>query len=137
MGFYQADNLVAVAMYQHWHETWSNWPRSLPMRDQYFGWREGADLAGALLLQSLPLPLFILAILFGAPLCFLALSGGLLALRFARAVGRRTRLSQKTVDVLALAALRSARGAAHPSVRPQPPPYLAQPNLRPAQGRDV
>ncbi len=35
MGFYQADNLVAVAMYQHWHETWSNWPRSLPMRDQY------------------------------------------------------------------------------------------------------
>lgn len=87
VGFYEADHLVAVEMYQHWHETWSNWPRSLPMRDQYFGWREGTDLAGALALQSPPLPLFILGILFGAPLWVLALSGGLLALRLGVLLG--------------------------------------------------
>ena len=31
------------AMYDNWRETWHNWPRSLPMRDQYFGWRECWD----------------------------------------------------------------------------------------------
>ncbi|MET0585033.1 MAG: glycosyltransferase family 2 protein, partial [Candidatus Binatia bacterium] len=81
VGFYEADNLVDVAMYNHWRDTWGNWPRSLPMRDQYFGRREAAGLVGVLIFQALALPAFALGILFGAPPWFLALSGGLAALR--------------------------------------------------------
>jgi dolichol-phosphate mannosyltransferase len=81
VGFYEAEDLVDVTMYEHWRETWRNWPRSLPMRDQYFGWREAANLAGLLIFQALPLPLFVLGIVIGAPLGFLLLSGSLLALR--------------------------------------------------------
>lgn len=87
VGFYEADDLVEVKMYDHWRQTWRNWPRSLPMRDQYFGWREGADLAGALLLQSLPLPLFILGILFGVQSWLLGISGGLAAIRLGLLLG--------------------------------------------------
>ncbi|HLH62784.1 MAG TPA: glycosyltransferase family 2 protein [Ktedonobacteraceae bacterium] len=58
-GFYEAGGLVSVKMYADWCEVWRNWPRSLPMRDQYssinalLGWLEVA------LVQALPLPLFL------------------------------------------------------------------------------
>jgi dolichol-phosphate mannosyltransferase len=48
-------------MYRSWRETWQNWPRSLAMRDQYFGWRGALALGEVLLVQSLPLPAFLLA----------------------------------------------------------------------------
>ena len=81
VGFYEADGLVDVTMYDHWRETWRNWPRSLPMRDQYFGWREALGLFGVMLFQALPLPIFLLGIALRAPLWFIFLSGFFLALR--------------------------------------------------------
>ena len=82
VGFYEADRgLVNVRMYSDWRETWSNWPRSLPMRDQYFGWREAIGLAGVFLFQALPLPLLVFGLAVGAPLWFLSLTALLSALR--------------------------------------------------------
>ena len=81
VGFYESDGLVDVTMYDHWRESWNNWPRSLPMRDQYFGWREVVGLIGSLLVQALPLPSFLLAMILPAPLWFLILSGFLLMMR--------------------------------------------------------
>jgi dolichol-phosphate mannosyltransferase len=81
VGFYEAGALVEVSMYRHWRETWHNWPRSLPMRDQYFGWREMIGLLGVLFLQALPLPAFILAWIFAAPFWFLTLAAVLLLMR--------------------------------------------------------
>lgn len=82
VGFYEAEDLVDVTMYDDWRETWKNWPRSLPMRDQYFGYREALGLLGVLLAQALPLPSFILGAAFSAPLWFIGISGFLLVLRF-------------------------------------------------------
>lgn len=82
VGFYEAEpGLIDVRMYSTWRETWNNWPRSLPMRDQYFGWREAAGLLGLVLLQAFPMPVFALGIAFGAPLWLLSGSGLLLAVR--------------------------------------------------------
>jgi len=82
VGFYEAEsNLIDVRMYGSWRETWENWPRSLPMRDQYFGWREGIGLVAVLVFQALPLPLLVLGLGFGAPIRFLTLVGLLSALR--------------------------------------------------------
>lgn len=78
VGFYEAESgLIDVAMYNHWRDTWNNWPRSLPMRDRYFGWREALGLCRVLLLQALPLPLLVLAPALGAP-TWLALTAGFL-----------------------------------------------------------
>jgi dolichol-phosphate mannosyltransferase len=68
IGFYESAGLVDVTMYDDWRAVWHNWPRSLPMRDQYFGWRETMGIAGTLLFQALPLPTFILGVSLGAPL---------------------------------------------------------------------
>jgi dolichol-phosphate mannosyltransferase len=67
IGFYESEGLVWVRMYEDWHETWRNWPRSLPTRDQYFSWREATGLLEVLLVQSLPLPLLVMAHAIGAP----------------------------------------------------------------------
>jgi dolichol-phosphate mannosyltransferase len=84
VGFYEAEgDLVAVRMYESWRVTWSNWPRSLPMRDQYFGWREWIGLLAVLLFQASPLPLLALSLAFGAPFWFLSLAGFLSGLRIA------------------------------------------------------
>jgi dolichol-phosphate mannosyltransferase len=59
IGFFEAGDLVFVKMYADWRDTWHNWTRSLPMRDQFsgiytlFGWLEVA------LVQALPLPLLL------------------------------------------------------------------------------
>lgn len=81
IGFYESDGLVEVRMYSGWRETWNNWPRSLPMRDRYFGWREGLGLIGLLFVQALPLPTLLLGALLGWPLGLIVLAGLLLALR--------------------------------------------------------
>jgi dolichol-phosphate mannosyltransferase len=81
VGFYESDNLIDVQMYADWRETWANWPRSLPMRDQYFGWHEAWGLAAVLLFQALPMPLLILAIILAAPLWFILLTGLLFMIR--------------------------------------------------------
>ncbi len=87
VGFYEADVLVEVTMYPNWRETWRNWPRSLPMRDQYFGWREVAGLAGVLVFQALPLPVFVLAWIFRAPLWIVIISALFLLVRIGVLVG--------------------------------------------------
>jgi dolichol-phosphate mannosyltransferase len=77
IGFYESEGLVWVKMYEDWHETWRNWPRSLPMRDQYFGFREATGLLEVLLVQSLPLPLLALVHALGAPGWLVAVNVGL------------------------------------------------------------
>jgi dolichol-phosphate mannosyltransferase len=67
IGFYESDGLAWVRMYEDWHATWCNWPRSLPTRDQYFSWREATGLLEILLIQSLPLPLLVISYAAGAP----------------------------------------------------------------------
>ncbi|MEO6163313.1 MAG: glycosyltransferase family 2 protein [Candidatus Binatia bacterium] len=81
IGFYESNGLVEVKMYDNWRETWNNWPRSLPMRDQYFGWREAIGLLGVLVVQALPMPALILGALFRLPLPLLILAGLLSIIR--------------------------------------------------------
>jgi dolichol-phosphate mannosyltransferase len=81
VGFYETYGLAEVSMYRDWRETWRNWPRSLPMRDQYFAWRQALGLLEVFFVQGLPLPVLILALTVGAPRVFLALNAVLLALR--------------------------------------------------------
>jgi dolichol-phosphate mannosyltransferase len=83
VGFYESDGLVSVSMYGSWREAWDNWPRSLPMRDQYFGWREAMGLLFVLLAQALPLPAFILGLLLGSPAGFLFFSAAFVLVRIA------------------------------------------------------
>jgi dolichol-phosphate mannosyltransferase len=61
VGFYATDNLIEVSMYGSWRETWRNWPRSLALRDRYFGWRGALGLGEVLLVQSLPLPALLIS----------------------------------------------------------------------------
>ncbi|MEX2314165.1 MAG: glycosyltransferase family 2 protein [Thermomicrobiales bacterium] len=57
VGFFESDSLISARMYPDWRATWRNWPRSLPMRDRYFGMSGALGLAEVLLVQALPLPL--------------------------------------------------------------------------------
>jgi len=59
VGFYKSAGLVHTSMYSTWRETWRNWPRSLPMKDRYSGWWEALALLEILLIQALPLSLFV------------------------------------------------------------------------------
>ena len=81
IGFYESAGLVEVKMYRSWRETWNNWPRSLPMRDQYFGWRESIGLVGVLVFQALPVPTLILGAVIRLPLPVLILPGILSIIR--------------------------------------------------------
>lgn len=55
VGFYETDDLVRVEMYAGWRDAWSNWTRSLPMRDRFSGRATGVGLAEVALVQALPL----------------------------------------------------------------------------------
>jgi dolichol-phosphate mannosyltransferase len=81
VGFYEANGLVETSMYRNWRETWRNWPRSLAMRDRYFGWREAIGLLGILLFQALPLPMFIVGWVMRAPTLFLIVTALLVLIR--------------------------------------------------------
>ena len=74
-------------MYDHWRETWHNWPRSLPMRDQYFGWREWLGLLKVLLFQALPLPVFLACAISGRFSLLAFATGALVLLRLGVLVG--------------------------------------------------
>jgi dolichol-phosphate mannosyltransferase len=59
VGFYEAGDLVSVRMHDNWRETWTNWPRSLTLRDayaRYGGWFGLTDVA---VVQAVPLPLAV------------------------------------------------------------------------------
>jgi dolichol-phosphate mannosyltransferase len=95
VGFYEAGDLVEVGMYAGWREAWRNWPRSLPMRDHYFGRRGWLGLAEIVAVQALPLPAFVGAGALGVAPAFVAVNGALAAMRLgvlagmARAYARR------------------------------------------------
>ena len=59
VGFYEADHLVRVEMHANAWDAWRNWPRSLPMRDRYSGWRSGLGLIEVLLVQAAPIWLLL------------------------------------------------------------------------------
>jgi dolichol-phosphate mannosyltransferase len=81
VGFYEAQDLVEVEMYESGREAWRNWPRSLPMRDHFFGWREVLGLVEVCAVQALPAPLLTLAWVLGGPLWLMAVEGALAACR--------------------------------------------------------
>ncbi len=70
-------------MYEHWQETWQNWPRSLPMHDQFSGWRTLLGWLEIALVQALPLPMFFVLLLTRCRCHWLLqLNGLLVAMRF-------------------------------------------------------
>jgi dolichol-phosphate mannosyltransferase len=81
VGFYEAGDLAWVKMYPNGRELWRNWPRSLPLRDQYSGAAGALGLAEVALVQALPLPLFVLLRLIRAPRWMLALNVALVMTR--------------------------------------------------------
>jgi dolichol-phosphate mannosyltransferase len=87
VGFYEAGDLATASMYASWREAWRNWPRSLPMRDGFFGWRETVGLAEVMAVQALPLVLLVLAIVLQAPRSVVALEAVLTAVRLGVLVG--------------------------------------------------
>lgn len=62
VGFYESDDLAWVKMYADGRDVWRNWPRSLPLRDQYAGASVALGLAEVALVQALPLP-FVASVL--------------------------------------------------------------------------
>jgi dolichol-phosphate mannosyltransferase len=60
VGFYEAGDLAWVRMYAGWRDTWRNWPRSLPLRDQFWGLGSIIGLAEVTLVQALPVPVLLL-----------------------------------------------------------------------------
>lgn len=61
VGFYEAGDLAWVRMYPNAGALWRNWPRSLPLRDQYAGATATLGLLEVVLVQALPLPLLALS----------------------------------------------------------------------------
>jgi dolichol-phosphate mannosyltransferase len=81
VGFYETDVPVVVQMYGSAREVWTNWPRSLVMRDRHAGFAAALPLAQVLLLQAAPLPLLALALIGGLPLWFVLVQALLLVCR--------------------------------------------------------
>jgi dolichol-phosphate mannosyltransferase len=75
-------------MYEDWRQAWRGWPRSLPLRDRFWGWSGRLGLLEVALVQALPLPLVLLAAARRRRLP-LAVNASLLALRLGVLVGTR------------------------------------------------
>ncbi|GAC1408589.1 MAG: glycosyltransferase family 2 protein [Candidatus Velthaea sp.] len=65
VGFYEAGDLVVVRMHANWRETWTNWPRSLTLRDDVAPRFAALGLAEIAFVQALPLPLAIVCSVLG------------------------------------------------------------------------
>jgi len=57
VGFYESESLVSTHMYTSGWEAFSNWTRSLPMRDRMAEWPSLVGLTEVVLAQALPMPL--------------------------------------------------------------------------------
>lgn len=79
VGFYEAGDLVSVKMYAGWRDTWRNWTRSLPMHDQFSGSGTLLGWLEVMLVQALPLPLFLSLVLARAHCGWLVMLNGALA----------------------------------------------------------
>lgn len=84
VGFYEAPGLVSVDMYDDWRATLREWPRSLPMRDRFWGVSGPLGLLETVLVQALPVPLLVQALLGGTK----RLPGWLVHLNVALAITR-------------------------------------------------
>ncbi len=60
VGFHESDGLASVEMYAGWRDAWTNWTRSLPLRDRYSGAAGWLGLMEVTLAQALPLPLLLM-----------------------------------------------------------------------------
>ncbi len=60
IGFYEIDGLASVKMYASWREAWHNWPRSLPLVDQFARTASVLGLLEVTFVQALPIPLLLL-----------------------------------------------------------------------------
>ncbi len=54
VGFHEGGSLVSVTMYESASDAWTNWSRSLPMRDRFSGWWSLLHLVEVTLVQALP-----------------------------------------------------------------------------------
>ncbi|GIW03983.1 MAG: glycosyl transferase [Thermomicrobiales bacterium] len=83
VGFFEADGLVSTQMYESWREAWTNWSRSLPLRDRFSGRKALIGLVEVTVVQALPLWLVpVLARTLGRRHPMTMLNAGLLAARF-------------------------------------------------------
>lgn len=98
VGFFEPEQgLIEVGMYASAKDAWTNWSRSLPMRDESSGWNWWLRMADMTLTLGLPLPLVAAGVLptsrkgCGAPLTHLLyrLNAGLLVTRIGVAAGMR------------------------------------------------
>ena len=60
VGFHESDGLASVEMYASWRDAWTNWTRSLPLRDRYAGRAGWLGLTEVALAQALPLPVLLM-----------------------------------------------------------------------------
>jgi dolichol-phosphate mannosyltransferase len=82
VGFHESDGLAATEMYSGWREAWSNWPRSLSLRDRFSGPAGWLGLIDVTLAQAAPLPLAVLlAQSRRAPRAVVAIAGAMLLVR--------------------------------------------------------
>ena len=95
VGFFEAGDLVSVRMYVNGWSTLREWPRSLPMRDQFFGWRDLGRLLEILTIQSAPLPLLVLGRVLRLPAWFTSLQALFLVTRVGVLVGIRRAYPQR------------------------------------------
>jgi dolichol-phosphate mannosyltransferase len=89
VGFFEAGDLVSVRMYAGGWSTLREWPRSLPMRDRFFGWSGLIGLVEVLLIQAAPLPLLLAGRLLGAHKQIIVLEAVLIATRLGVLLGIR------------------------------------------------
>jgi dolichol-phosphate mannosyltransferase len=66
VGFFEAGDLASVEMYASAEETWSNWPRSLPLRDGTTSKLDlGVQFAEVAFVQALPLAILLAGLIEG------------------------------------------------------------------------
>ncbi|HJT55047.1 MAG TPA: glycosyltransferase [Ktedonobacteraceae bacterium] len=79
VGFYEAGELASVKMYAGWRDAWRNWTRSLPMHDQFSGLGTLLGWLEVILVQALPLPLFLTLLIVHSRRGWLVALNGILA----------------------------------------------------------
>lgn len=98
IGFFEAGDLVSVRMYPNGLTTVREWPRSLPMRDRFFGWSGVLGLAEVLLVQAAPLPLMVLHRRLGLPRWMIKLETALALTRIGVLVGTRRAYRRRPIS---------------------------------------
>ncbi len=88
VGFFEAGDLVSTRMYADGWATAREWPRSLPLRDRFFGWSGLLGLLEVLLVQAAPILLLLISMR-NAPRWFIVLESNLAWVRLGVLFGTR------------------------------------------------